>query len=63
MISRLQVVEVRVSEVELTLERPVRNTAALAQQREDLIQHGIKISLHLPLSSSQGAELCADPNG
>ena len=39
----LQVVEVRVIEVELALERPVRHTAALAQQCEDLIQHRVKV--------------------
>ena len=39
----LQVVEVRVIEVELALERPIRHTAALAQQCEDLIQHRVKV--------------------
>ena len=38
----LQVVEVRVVKVELALERPVRHTAALAQQCENLIQHRVK---------------------
>jgi hypothetical protein len=39
----LQVVEVRVVKVELALERPVRHTAALAQQCENLIQHRVKV--------------------
>jgi len=38
-----QVVEVRVIEIELALERPVRNAAALAEQRKDLVQHRIKV--------------------
>jgi len=39
----LQVVEVRIIEVELALERPVRDAAALAEQREDLIQYRVKV--------------------
>src|SRR5262249_14187188 len=39
----LQVVEVRVVKVELALERPIRHTAALTQQCEDLIQHRVKV--------------------
>ncbi|MDQ3831707.1 MAG: hypothetical protein M3361_20915 [Candidatus Tectomicrobia bacterium] len=39
----LQIVEVGVIEVKLAFERSVRDTAALAQQREDLIQHSIKV--------------------
>jgi hypothetical protein len=39
----LQVVEVRIIKVELTFERPVRDTPSLAEQREDLIQHSVKV--------------------
>ena len=39
----LQVVEVPIIEVELALERPVRHTAALAQQCEDLVQQRVKV--------------------
>jgi hypothetical protein len=39
----LQIVQGGVIEVKLALERPVRDTAPLAQQHEDLIQHSIKV--------------------
>jgi hypothetical protein len=40
---QLQVVKEGVIEVELALERPVRDAASLAEQRQDLIQHGVKV--------------------
>jgi hypothetical protein len=39
----LQIVEVRLVEVELALERPIGDAAALAKQRQDLIQHSVKV--------------------
>src|SRR5262249_18995347 len=38
-----QVVEVCVIEVELALERPIRDAAALAEQRQGLVQHRVKV--------------------
>ena len=42
-LSNSKTVEVRIIEVELPLERPIRDTASLAEQREDLVQHTIKV--------------------
>jgi hypothetical protein len=57
----LQVVEVRVIEVELALERPVRDAASLAEQREHLIQHSVKVherpSTCLPGSAQTASDL------
>jgi hypothetical protein len=39
----LEGLEVRVIECELHLERPIRDPTALAQQREHLIHHRLKV--------------------
>jgi hypothetical protein len=51
----LQIIEVRLVEVELALKRPIGDATALAEQRQDLIQHRVKVhdrsSLCLPGSA------------
>jgi len=39
--------QVGVAEVELELQRVVGDTPAAAEQGEDLVEHGVKVSLHL----------------
>ena len=59
----LQVIEVRVIEVELALERPVRDAAALAEQRQDLVQHSVKVHDRLSTYLSGSTQTASEPWG
>jgi hypothetical protein len=50
-------------EVELALERPVRDTASLAEQCEDLIEHRIKVHNRPSLCVPGSAQTASEPWG
>src|SRR5262249_4082513 len=57
----LQVVEVRVIEIELALERPVRDTASLAEPGKNLIQHRAQVHDRLSTCLPSSAQTTSDP--